>query len=123
MYAVKINPDGTTETVDYPSSKKDVLSFLQSAVGGWVEHVSIVINGRRFSMWVNEEGLLTALPYNGAASYLYSTSWDTNGLIVGTALITKGDKRGNTLPLLAADVAEVMSGVKAYEDAHNLDLA
>jgi len=121
MYAVKIHANGETETVDFPKDEKAVLKFLQSAVDGWIEHVSIVIHGRTYSMWVNEEGLLKGLPYNGIASYMYATSWDADGLIVGDVLITKGNKRGDTLPLLAVDVNEVMAGVKDYENAHNLD--
>lgn len=122
MYAVKINADGTTETLDYPTGNDaDVLRFLQSGVGGWIEHVNVTIHGREFSMWVNEEGLLQRLPYNGAASYLYATSWDTDGLIVGNAIITKGNSRGDTLPLLAADVNDVLAGVRDYENAYNLD--
>lgn len=123
MYAVKIGTDRTTETVDFPASESEILPFLQSAVGGWIEHVNVVIHGRPFSMWVNEEGLLTGLPYNGAATWLYEQSWDAEGLIVGPVIITKGNNRGDTLPLLAADVHDVIAGVRDYEKAHTLDLA
>lgn len=117
MFAVKINADGTTETVDFPPKEGDVLTFLQSAVDGWVEHVNITIQGRPYDMWVNEEGLLKRLPYNSIASYFYSTTWETDGIIVGNALITKGNKRGDTLPLLMADVHQVLAGVHDYEEA------
>lgn len=118
MYALKMNTDGYYETVDFPENESEILPFLQKHVDGWVEHVAVEIHGREYSMWINEEGLLKGLPYNGAATYLYNTSWAAYGdsqIIVGDALITKGNSLGATLPLLMADVMEVRAGLADYE--------
>lgn len=123
MHAVKITASGEVTTIDFPDDETKQYPIMRDAVGGYIERVAIRINGRPFDMWVNEEGLLRHLPYNAIATFFYEESWNAEGLIVGDALILKGNNYGDTLPLLMADVYEVMSGVENYETWRNLDLA
>lgn len=123
MYAVKIATDGTANLIDFTNDSRKQYEIMSSTVDGYIERVGIVIHGRQYDMWVNEEGLLRRLPYNSIATYFYEDTWKAQGLIVGDVLITKGNNEGDTLPLLMTDVNEVMAGVHDYKVANLLDPA
>jgi len=75
------------------------LRFLQGAVGGYIEHVPVVITSPEtkavyfLDLWVNEEGLLQRLPQNVRATML------TNQFLVGDVVITQTNEDGDTIPL------------------------
>lgn len=123
MYAVKISVSGTAERIDFPSHKESDKQYriMSDAVGGYIERVPIIVQGREFDMWVNEEGLLQRLPYNSLATSFYEDTWNTVGLIVGDVIITKSNGDGDTLPLLAVDAVEIMAGVAKYAMAGDSD--
>lgn len=76
-----IKVDGTEETVEVPPADGDRLSFLQKAVGGYIEMVRL--RDRKTVMLVNEEGLIHRLPLNPMASVLAGKA------IVGDAVIVR----------------------------------
>lgn len=107
MYAVKINAEGIFSIIDFPTDNQ--LPIMQDAVGGWIERVGIVCDGYPLDMWVNEEGLLKRLPYNSVATYLYESTYNVQGLIVGDVIITGGsDESGDTLPLTLNQATSVV---------------
>jgi hypothetical protein len=64
-----INADGTERVED--ARKEPKLDELQKFVGGYIEHVAIVHNGKRGHLYVNETGALDALPLNEKATAIY----------------------------------------------------
>ena len=75
-------PDGTTED-HYMDLKEDpgydvlariVRPWLDNA---WLEHVSVLHDGKQKDMFVDEEGLLKGLPYNKKATEIYHTMYRT----------------------------------------------
>jgi hypothetical protein len=39
--------------------------------GGWIEHVNVLFGGRHCHMFVDDEGVLKRLPFNGRATRVY----------------------------------------------------
>ena len=66
--------------------QKPTLEEAQEIVGGYVEMVHSP-NNTDIQILVNEEGLLTGLPFNKEATELCGTG------IVGNAVILKGDAK------------------------------
>lgn len=66
--AVIVKVDGTT--VDLLIGP-DQLKMLQTAIGGWIEPVTVKYEGKLRQAFVDEEGGLKGLPHNAAASDLY----------------------------------------------------
>lgn len=66
--------------------RDNALKPLQEAVGGWVECVSLPKNG--FEMWLNEEGKLTGLLTNHAATRLWESEYGPTDVMAGNAVIT-----------------------------------
>jgi|TARA_S200002703_G_scaffold75701_1_gene65313 hypothetical protein len=66
--------------------QKPTLEEVQEIVGGYVEMVHSPSNSE-IQILVNEEGLLTGLPFNKEATELCGTG------IVGNAVILKGDAK------------------------------
>lgn len=89
LYRVKqVNGVYTPETVEVKpkSGKTFSLSELQSFVEGYIEIVDLR-DGK--IMIVNEEGKLKNLPFNHAATKIYSEIYTSSDIIVGNVLICK----------------------------------
>lgn len=56
----------TVHDADFPS-----LDEMQEIVGGYIEGVTVGINGEPCRMYVNEEGLIKNLPTNPAGQLMY----------------------------------------------------
>jgi hypothetical protein len=72
-----------------PSGDRDGLRFLQTAVGGYLEHLGVP--KRNVDIWVNEEGKNVGLPMNSVATdLLWTLAPDFTGqdVLVGTVVIT-----------------------------------
>lgn len=50
---------------------RPTLQQMQEAVGGYIEGVTVGLQGDRCRMYVNEEGLLKGLPTNTVGSLMY----------------------------------------------------
>ena len=77
--------------VDWPKKPTydDIKALTRQHIDGWLEHVTVLFEGKRCDMLVDEEGLLKHLPLNEAATRIYWTmSGATSGSpIVGTAIL------------------------------------
>jgi hypothetical protein len=81
------------------------LKVLQDAVDGWVEVVDLA---PKLSIWVNEEGKLNGLPYNGIATAIFQEKFGAVDIIVGNAVLTGGtDEEGETIGLTDEQVARI----------------
>ena len=74
-----IKTDGTIEVKDHGG-----LESLQSAVGGYIEGISI---GSAAMMYCNEEGKCNSLPVNWVASRLFEKVHGMSDVIVGDVVI------------------------------------
>ena len=71
---------------------EDHLKVYQEVVGGYIEGVV----GKDVTMYVNEEGLMLNLPFNGPAT-MFARTRGAQVNLVGTALILGSiDDQGNT---------------------------
>lgn len=64
--AIVIEADGTLVSVTIES---DQLKMLQKAVGGWIEQIHVKYRGVRREAYVDEEGKLKELQFNGVATH------------------------------------------------------
>ena len=95
--AVIVDPDGTFRNTEIESS----LGSFQAVVGGYIEAVI----GKVATIYVNEEGLLRALPPNPLATSFAQFILGRNVILVGTALILgPPDDVGNDTPVRPAVV-------------------
>jgi hypothetical protein len=85
-HPIKTNDEETQSglVTNWFPSRRPTPEEARSFVGGWVEMVHLP-NGDQ--MLVNEEGILHNMPRNPQASAMYG------GLIVGPAIILRGDYR------------------------------
>ena len=92
---LKLQPDGHAEFIE-PAGKKvgkyRKLSYeqMREAVGGLIEYVHFVHNGKQRHMLVNEEGLIHGMPYNPLASKLVAPAGYEG--IVGPVIIFPGSR-------------------------------
>lgn len=118
VITVTILEDGIdVEAVEHPGDTVDY-DTLSNAVGGYIERVSLrspefpqpeAPESFAFDIWVNEEGLLQALPFNPIVSLLAKASgWQGDGL-VGNAIITGNDGSPDTAPLTEEQAIVVMA--------------
>lgn len=79
---------------------------LRDAVGGFIERVQFRVPGVEpvLDCWVNEDGLLRGLEPN----LLLVALTGYPGLLVGNALICKGDAHGESLPLTGHEALHVV---------------
>jgi len=83
--AFVIRTDGTSERLW--GDDKPTLTQIQEVVGGWIEHVPIIMEG--MYMYCNEEGKLKGLPPNWLATNLI----DFDDVICGDVVIMEeGDE-------------------------------
>jgi hypothetical protein len=61
---VVIDPDPTVADEVHIVDKKVAFNKCQELVGGWVERVQVVYEGKKRDCWLDEEGLLKLLPVN-----------------------------------------------------------
>lgn len=80
MFAIKVAAEGGLEVVDYPAN--DSYNFLKAGVGGWIEAVDFDYPFPG-TLWLNEEGKVHGLPFNGFATYLVRPHLFRNDYIVG----------------------------------------
>ena len=94
--AVTITSDGNFEIVDFEPK----LRFLQAAVGGLIEAIDFEVIGFEYTLWLNEEGKISGLPYNDLATYLVAGNLFPGDYIVGDCIVTGGTgPEGETLSL------------------------
>lgn len=92
---LRLVPDGHAEFLT-PTGKKvgkyRKLTYeqMRDAVGGLIEYVHFVHNGKRRHMLVNEEGLIHGMPYNPLASKLVAPAGYKG--IVGPVIIFPGSR-------------------------------
>lgn len=53
----------------------ETLEHLQGVVGGLIEMSQARYDGKNYTMWVNEEGLMKELPLNAKATKAYQDYW------------------------------------------------
>ena len=88
LNAVIVDPDGTARKVEIENS----LHAFQAVVGGYIEGVF----SDEATIYVNEEGLIHGLPYNGSASLFAQRFLGLEVMLHGTALILGStDVEGN----------------------------
>lgn len=91
--ALKLSTDGTLSTLDLDAPEGS-LKVLQGAVGGYVEAADLTDH---VTMWMNDEGKITGLPRNVAATGLYCKNLDVVDVVCGDVVFTGGtDYRGET---------------------------
>lgn len=109
---ISISTDGTI----FENSMDEItLAFLQESVGGYIEAVGVAVPvgeltesmSKRFTMWVNEEGLIYGLPVNAIASEIANT------FIVGNVVITSQTVDGDTVGLTDHDIAKIGQQINA----------
>ncbi len=79
-----VKTDGTTTPVKPKDGAKFSLEELQGFVGGYIEMVTVRIQGFPLAAFINEEGKLKGLPLNHAATVLYGNPHD---VIVGDMIV------------------------------------
>jgi hypothetical protein len=98
-----IKTNGSVEFHEVDSEKE--YDFLSGAVGGWIQSVFLRNDFEDFTLWCNEEGKLTGLPFNAFATELWENSYGKTDLIVGDVVLTGGsDDEGETLGLTQEQV-------------------
>lgn len=110
---VVITTDNKVEVAQMPANSTEEYNFLSTAVGGWIEMVSLVDDLAGIVLWVNEEGKIDQLPYNPLATTIWETCFGFTDVIVGNAVLTGGsDEDGETLPLTNKQVETILALVK-----------
>ena len=66
-----------------PATKAPNLATMQEFVGGDIEHVTVLYNGKRTSMFVNDMGAMNGLPVNEAATKVYWAASAARGIDLG----------------------------------------
>ena len=93
---VTIDSDGTTVSAEWDTTG-GTLGLLQDAVGGFVDVVPL---HPTITMWVNDTGLVDALPINWVATTIARAFGLTHQPYAGPVAFTGGvDDDGTTLPL------------------------
>ena len=94
MKAVVIKTTKDKSVVEFEHST--CYETLKTAVGGWIERVSLGDT----ELWVNEEGKLTGLDINPTATALWADMYGLTDVVMGDVIITGGsDDEGETLGL------------------------
>lgn len=91
-WALKVRPDYTFDLEPYEPG----LKYLQNAVDGYIERVTVQVDEFIYDMWVNEDGIARNLPINPYASHLYQLSTGSQWPILGSIVITGNDGTENT---------------------------
>lgn len=67
--ALIIQPNGSYELREAADTRE--LDWIQQIVGGYVEHVTVIYQERRFEGWANENGYAMNLEFNPKATAIY----------------------------------------------------
>jgi hypothetical protein len=112
------------EAVEHPDPEVGY-DTLSTAVGGMIERVALrtpefpqedAPKPFAFDLWVNEEGLLKALPLNGPATALAGACGMREPYLVGDVILTSGvSVDGETRPLSEDDAIVLMSFFSVLE--------
>lgn len=110
-----IKTDGTLESLDLSDPKQELTS-LQGAVGGYVQVIEL---SDTMAMWVNEEGKLAELPYNGIATALWEARFGVGtDVIMGNAVFTgTPDEDGDTQTISESDLQRLAELVEMVDSA------
>lgn len=77
--AIIYQPDGSSEVreLDLPDLPDiyDLRELIGPMVGGYPDHVSVLHQGRRADMFVEECSAVSGQPRNEAATAIYRTAW------------------------------------------------
>ena len=71
----------------YASDQEPSGEELRTMVGGWLEMVNVVFEGRHCQAIVNEEGKLNGLPVNLEATSMYHAWLHENGFSVDDVIV------------------------------------
>lgn len=88
--AMLLHADGTVEEVQPTNGTDFQLDELQGFVGGYIEIVPL--HGTTQILVVNEEGKLTGLPVNPAATAVWEVVYGPTDVVVGDALFCDTDQ-------------------------------
>lgn len=114
--SMTIKHDGNMH-MDAREPNTDYYSLIKNAVDGYFELVSIRCGDHVLDMYVNEEGLRLELPYNAAASRLYSHVYDIqDGVILGDAIILTTDEEGESIGLTLEQASSVVESLAMFFD-------
>lgn len=67
--AIIIQPNGKYELKEGADTRE--LDWVQQAVGGYVEHITVIYQDRRFEAFANENGYARGLDFNPKATAIY----------------------------------------------------
>lgn len=110
---VTLSTSGDLEIQEVDSSSE--YEFLKNSVGGWIEAVPLRAGDLSgLIMWVNEEGKLTGLPGNIAATAVWVSSYGLTDVMVGSVVITGDDGLGETASLTDQDIEKIKQVVDRY---------
>ena len=110
-YIVKVATTGKVEREEFRAD--DPLAQMKEAVGGWVEHVPVVLSKwakpmpGNLDVMVNEEGLLERLPENVVLERFVHARAGTWYTLVGNGVIVAHDEAGETVGMDEVTCAEV----------------
>lgn len=86
----------TSNSVEIYDEAKFGLDFLKGVVGGWIEPVHLPNAG---TMYVNEEGILHALPLNRIASVMYALNGGDSPILGDAVMCGPTDEKGDETDL------------------------
>ncbi|MFH8797550.1 DUF3846 domain-containing protein [Streptomyces sp. NPDC017941] len=105
-FAVLVRPDGSFRLIDWPTDPAKTSTVIRAVVD--CRFFDVVQVTRDLSMWLDDEGILTA-PINFAATWLYALHQPPHQHYHGRALFTGGaDAQGDTLGLTADQAAHLI---------------
>jgi hypothetical protein len=133
VIVVKAVESGFDVEVEEHPDPEVAYETLSGAVDGYIERVSLSTpefpqpdapKPFVFDVWVNEEGLLNALPHNPVVSALAVACGRDEVSIVGNAIITSGvSEDGETRPLTEEQAIVLMSFFTTMLRVWNGDLS
>ena len=113
LHVVVVEPDGTATRQEWPHDQ--TLACLQQAVGGLFDVVRLSPD---LDLWLNDEGLITGLPYNPVASLIAGSYGFTHQGYVGTVVFTGGaGTAGETLSLSPETATQLCSLARLLTEA------
>jgi len=102
QFAVTLSVDGNVNVVQFVD---DQLKTLQDAVGGYIERIVLAPD---LTMWVNEDGRNSGLPFNQAATSILVKYKGGTTFIVGPVAFTGGtDPSGETAGISEQDITQL----------------
>ena len=107
---IVITPEGSITQMEMGKDGQSEYDFLNKTVAGWIQAVDLDGTLAGFTIWVNEEGKMSGLPYNDLATLLWEISYGQTDIMVGTAVITgNADEEGDTLGLTPEQASKIFT--------------